>query len=76
LVWDVGAQKEDGDGMVFTDGYGKRWVRIGPIWASGFAGEMRKEGMLGKFLDFFVNFPLILGADVSFALWIPAFSVF
>jgi hypothetical protein len=37
---------------------------------------MRKEGMLGKFLDFFVNFPLILGADVSFALWIPAFSVF
>jgi hypothetical protein len=37
---------------------------------------MRKEGMLGKFLDFFVNFPLILGAVVSFAVWIPAFSVF
>jgi|694.fasta_scaffold50767_2 hypothetical protein len=29
---------------------------------------MTKEGMLGKFLDFFVNFPLILGAVVSFAL--------
>lgn len=29
---------------------------------------MRKEVMLGKFLDFFVNFPLILGAVVSFAL--------
>jgi hypothetical protein len=29
---------------------------------------MTKEGWEGKFLDFFVNFPLIHGAVVSFAL--------
>jgi hypothetical protein len=54
--------------MVFEDGYSERWVRLGPIWASGSASEMTKVGVAGKILDFFVDFPLILGAVVSFAL--------